>query len=220
MPGPRRGRRGNGSHCPTAPPPLQTGEMMLALATPTLVILVVLGVLLLLGVAFFNRLIRLRNKVDEAFAGIDVQLKRRHDLVPNLVEVVKAYARHEQETLEEVVQARTAARTTDEGGTVEERAQSENGLSRSLGKLIALVERYPELKADGNFRKLQHDLVEIENDLQYARRYYNATVRDLNTQAEQFPASLIAGLAGIEGRAFFEIDDPTTRLAPRVDLDA
>lgn len=191
--------------------------MLLALATPTLVLLLVLAAVVVGFVFVFNRLVRLRNKVNESFAGIDVQLKRRHDLVPNLVQVVKAYAKHEQDTLEEVVEARSQASAAD---SMPDRERSEDGLSQSLGKLIALVERYPDLKADANFRKLHHDLVGIEDDLQYARRYYNGTVRDLNIQVEQFPSSLVAGLAGVRKRDFFEIEDPATRQTPQVDLGA
>lgn len=190
--------------------------MELALTTSTWVAIGVGAVVVLWIVATFNGIVRLRNKVNEAFSGVDVQLERRHDLVPNLVKTVKAYAKHERETLEEVVEARSAAEKADALG---ERQQTENGLSRSLDKLIALVERYPELKADGNFRRLHGDLVEIEDDLQYARRYYNGTVRDHNTRIQQFPAALLAGLIGARPREFFEIEDPSERGATGISFD-
>ena len=171
------------------------------------------------GVAFFligiyNRLVKLRVSTEDGWSSIDVQLKRRYDLIPNLVKTVKAYATHESDTLEEVIQARGAAQQSE---NLEERARAENGLSRSLDKLIALVERYPELKADKNFRKLHDDLVRIEDDLQYARRYYNGTVRDLNVKVQQVPSNLVAGLLGVREAEFFEVEDAGERSAPRID---
>jgi LemA protein len=129
---------------------------------------------------------------------------------------VGAYARHERETLEEVVEARTRAAGAEGVG---ERARREEGLGRSLDRLIALVERYPELKADANFRQLHGDLVRIEDDLQYARRYYNGTVRDLNTRVQQFPSNMIAAAASVKEAEFFELDDAAERHAVRVDWD-
>jgi len=190
--------------------------MGLALTTGSWVAIGLGAVVVLWIVATFNGIVRLRNKVNEAFSGVDVQLKRRHDLVPNLVKTVKAYARHERETLEEVVEARTAAEEADALG---DRQRTENGLSRSLDRLIALVERYPELKADGNFRRLHGDLVEIEDDLQYARRYYNGTVRDHNTRIQTFPAALLAGLIGARPREFFEVEDPSERGAVGISFE-
>ena len=190
--------------------------MTLALSTGAWVGVVVGGIVLLWAIWTFNGFIRLRNRVKEAFSGIDVQLKRRHDLIPNLVKVVKAYATHEHDTLEEVIAARSAAADAQELG---DRQQRENGLSRSLDKLIALVEQYPDLKADKNFRQLHADLVEIENDLQYSRRYYNGTVRDYNTRIQQFPALVIAGLMAMRTREFFEIEDASERHALTISLD-
>jgi LemA protein len=190
--------------------------MIIALSTGAWVGIVVGGVVLLWVILTFNSFVRLRNKVNEAFSGIDVQLKRRHSLIPNLVKTVKAYATHEQDTLEEVVAARSAAADAEALG---DRQQSENGLSRSLDKLIALVERYPELKADKNFRQLHGDLVKIENDLQYARRYYNGTVRDFNTRVQQFPAVVLAGFVAEKERDFFEIEDASERHAPTLTFD-
>lgn len=178
---------------------------------------IVAGAALLVWTALtYNAFVTLGNKVNEAFSGVDVQLKRRHDLVPNLVRVVRAYASHERETLEEVVAARNAATVAE---SVPERSDRETGLARSLGRLIALVERYPELKADGNFRRLQDDLVEVEDHLQYARRYYNGTVRDHNTRIQRFPANLLAGLLGRGARDFFQIEDDTERRAPSVSME-
>lgn len=198
---------------PSSVPSASAASTTLALA-PATVVAVAAGVLLLLyAVLVFNRLVRLRQRVNEAFSGVDVQLRRRSDLVPNLVKVVQTYARHERETLEEVVEARRAA---DRAEAVEDRAREEEGLTRSLDRLIALVERYPDLKADENFRRLHADLVRIEDDLQYARRYYNGTVRESNTRVQQFPSNLVAGLFGFGQRPFFEIEDASERHAARV----
>lgn len=165
----------------------------------------------------FNAFVRLGNRVREAWSGIDVQLKRRHDVIPNLVKVVGAYARHERETLEEITRLRGEASGAE---ALADRERSENRLGRSLDRLIALVERYPDLKADANFRQLQQDLVEVEEQLQYARRYYNGAVRDLNNRVEQFPANLVAPVFGVSSRRFFEIESPVERGAPRVVLEA
>jgi LemA protein len=161
----------------------------------------------------FNAFVRLRNRVREAWSGIDVQLERRHDLVPNLVRVVKAYAAHEAGTLAEVTRARADAGAARAVG---DRERTENRLSASLDGLFARVEAYPELRADENFRRLQHDLVEIEEHLQYARRYYNGAVRDLNNRVQMFPANLLAPLFGVRAEGFFEIESPEERQAPRV----
>ncbi len=164
----------------------------------------------------FNSFVRLRNKVREAFSGIDVQLRRRHVLVPNLVQVVQGYAGHERQTLEEVVRARGAAAGAS---AVADRERSENGLSRSLDRLLVLVEAYPELRADTNFRELHHDLVEIEEHIQYARRYYNGSVRDLNNRIEQFPANLLAPAFGMRRAEFFEVESADERQAPTLALE-
>jgi LemA protein len=163
----------------------------------------------------YNAFVRLHHRVREAFAGVDVQLKRRHDLVQNLVATVSAYARHEREALEEVTRARGAAA---EAGRVEEKERTEAGLSRSLARLIALVERYPDLKADEGFRRLQADLVELEDHLQYARRYYNGTVRNLNTRYQQLPSSLLAALLRRRPEPYFQLDADGERAAPRVSV--
>jgi LemA protein len=172
---------------------------------------IALGIVVLWAVITFNVIVRRTNRVREAFSGVDVQLKRRHDLVPNLVRVVEAYAKHERQTLEEVVEARGAAAAA---GSMPDRERSEAGLQASLGKLLALVERYPDLKADQNFRRLQADLVEVEDHLQYARRYYNGTVRELNTSIQQFPANLIAAATARKPEPFFQLSADSERAAP------
>jgi LemA protein len=182
----------------------------------------VLWIILLAAVAVglyaiiaFNRLVRARQVANEAWSGIDVQLKRRSDLIPNLVGIVKGYAAHERSVLEEVTQLRGAARALP-ADDVASRAQAEGALSAALGKLIALAENYPDLKASGNFLELQRDLGNVENELQMARRYYNGAVRNLNTLVQSFPSNLIAGLCGFGERAFFELSDESDRAVPQV----
>lgn len=174
-------------------------------------------VLVLLYLAWtYNRLVGLNKRAEGAWSDIDVQLKRRWDLIPSLVETVKGYARHESSTLESVVEARSQAAR---GGTPVERGQSERGLSGAVSRLFAVAEAYPELKASQNFQELQKSLVEIENHVQYARRYYNAVVRDLNTLVQSFPSNLIASAMGFSERGYFQLDD-AERAAPRVDFRA
>jgi LemA protein len=171
--------------------------------------------LLLLGAAvwIYNRLVRNRNRVNEAWAGIDVQLQKRSELVPNLVQTVKGYATHESAVFEEVTQIRATAQTG-----VDARAQHETALSRSLGRLFALAESYPDLKASEGFQQLHSSLVDIEDQLQYARRYYNGSVRDNNIFVESFPSSIIAGLFRFRTAEFFEIELASQRSVPDVDL--
>lgn len=174
----------------------------------------VLGIAVLLYVvAVYNGLVRSRNLVREGWSGIDVQLKRRADVVPNLVETVRGYAGHERDTLDEVVRARTESLDAASTGS---QADAENHLTHALGRLFALAESYPELKADQGFRQLQTQLDEIESDLEKARRYYNGTVRQLNTSVEQFPSNLVAGQFGFFQADYFEIEDPTQRAVPQV----
>ena len=157
------------------------------------------------AIVVFNSLVRTRQMANEAWSGIDVQLKRRSDLVPNLVETVKGYAAHERAVLEEVTRiARRRARALPEGD-VAARAQAEGALSVALGKLFALAENYPDLKASGNFLELQQQLSDLENELQMARRYYNGAVRNLNVLVQSFPSNLIAGLFGFAPRDYFEL---------------
>jgi LemA protein len=161
-------------------------------------------VLIGVGVMVYNGLVTMRVKVDGAWADIDVQLKRRHDLVPNIVETVKGYAGHERETLEAVVAARSAAMSAQ--GPVG-KAQAENMLTGALKSLFALSEAYPQLQAAENFRDLQQTLKELETAIQQARRYYNAVVRDYNTKIAQVPANLLANAFNFSARDFFEIDE-------------
>jgi LemA protein len=177
-------------------------------------ILVPVVAVLLWAVWTYNRFIRLRNQVDEAWAGIDVQLQRRYDLVPNLLAAVKGYMRHESGVLERV----TKLRGHPELG-VTERADEETGLSRSIGRLFALAEDYPDLKASEGFAQLHSSLVEIEEHLQFARRYYNGSVRDNNNLVEAFPALLVARLFGFRSASFFEIELASQRIPPTVRFD-
>lgn len=167
------------------------------------------------AVITFNRLVRLRNLVREAWSGIDVQLKRRHDLVPNLVEVVRDYGEYEEDLLTEV--ARLRSRAVDAAG-VPRQADAEKGLSRGLRSLFAVAEDYPDIKANRSFLQLQQDLSEVEDQIQYARRYYNGTVRDLNNRVESFPDMLVARLCGFQSAEFFEIEYATERAVPEVDI--
>lgn len=169
--------------------------------------------LLIWGIATFNRLIKLRNQVSEAWAGIDVQLQMRYELVPNLLATVKGYMQHESTVLERVSRLRGQPALSPE-----QRAGEESGLSKSLGKLFALAEAYPELKASTGFQQLHNSLVTIEDQLQYARRYYNGSVRDNNNQVESFPSLLIARLFGFKLAEFFEIELASQRQAPEVQL--
>lgn len=162
----------------------------------------------------YNRLVGLGKRADGAWSDIDVQLKRRWDLVPALVETVKGYAVHESETLERVVEARSRAEGAE---TIAQRGISEHGLSDAVRRLFAVAEAYPDLKAGRNFGELHKALVDIENNVQYARRYYNAVVRDYNTVVEAFPSSLIARAGGFAERNYFQIDE-AQRETPRVDL--
>jgi LemA protein len=177
--------------------------------------ILVLLVLLLLGAAIwiYNRLVRNRNRVNEAWAGIDVQLQKRSELVPNLVQTVKGYASHESKVFEQVAQIRTGG-DADVGA----RARHETALSKSLGRLFALAESYPDLKASEGFQQLHSSLVDIEDQLQYARRYYNGAVRDNNIFVEAFPSNIIAGLFKFTTAEFFEIELASQRSAPDVDL--
>ena len=177
------------------------------------VVAVVLIVLLALGlVVLYNRLVRLRNRVANAWSQVDVQLRRRYDLIPNLVETVKGYASHERATFEEVTAARTRAQQAQ---TVEEQAQAENALTAAIGRLFAVAEAYPELRATENFQQLQAELAETENKIQVARQVYNDTVLTYDNARQTVPTNVVAGLFGFEGRPYFEIEEPV-REAPRV----
>jgi len=180
-------------------------------------IIIIVVVLLLVGVVvgMYNGLIKLRNLVQEAWRQIDVELTRRHDLIGNLVETVKGYAAHERGTLEDVIKARSAAMAPNQSPA--QQAESENMLSQALGRLLAIAEAYPDLKANQNFMALQQELTSTEDRIASARRYYNATVRDLNTKVETVPTNFIANMFGIKQAEYFEAVGEQ-REAPRVDF--
>jgi LemA protein len=164
-------------------------------------------------VVLYNRFVRLRNRVDNAWAQIEVQLKRRWDLIPNLVETVKGYAAHERETFENVTEARAAAQ---QARTPAEAAQAEGFLDQALGRLFAVAEAYPELQADDNFRQLQTELSETENRIAVARQVYNDTVLTFNNAIQTVPGVFFAGFFGFEKREFFDVEDDAQREPPRV----
>lgn len=183
-----------------------------------ILLLVVLGLavaVLLWAIGVYNSLIRLKNEVDNGWAQIDVQLKRRYDLIPNLLETVKGYAKHERETFEKVTQARNMAMNA---GSVGERAEAENILTNTLKSLFAVAEAYPDLKANTNFMQLQEELTSTENKISFARQFYNDRVMTFNTNIEVFPASLVAGAfpAKFGRRDFFEVKEEAVREAPKV----
>ena len=179
---------------------------------------IVLGLIVLIGlylVYIYNDLVRKRQMVREGWSGIDVQLKRRSDLIPNLVEAVKGYATHERAALEAVTEMRARAAGIDRND-VAGRAQAEGMLSQALGRLFAVAEAYPDLKASANFRELQSSLEGVEDALQMVRRYYNGAVRALNVVVESFPSNLVAGRFGFTQEEYFEIEDPADRAVPKV----
>jgi LemA protein len=178
-----------------------------------LVIVVVLLVVALIIAGMYNSLVQLRVRADSAWSDIDVQLKRRHDLIPNLVETVKGYAAHEKGTFENVAKYRSAAMSAT---SVEERGQAEGMLTQALRGLLAVAEAYPQLRASEQFQSLQASLNQLEDALQNSRRYYNAVVRDLNTKIQSFPTNIIAGMFNFQQRQFFEIADATERNVPAV----
>jgi LemA protein len=201
--------------------------MLLALST-TAAVLIGLGVVVLLllmyAVGVYNSLVSLRNRFKNAFSQIDVQLKRRHDLIPNLIEVAKGYMRHERETLEAVVEARNAAVTASQRAAANPGDPSamnslnsaEAQLTGSLGRLFALSEAYPDLKANTNMVSLQEELTSTENKVSFARQAFNDAVMAYNTAREQFPANVIAGMAGFTEAQHFELESPKEREVPRV----
>jgi len=179
------------------------------------------GALLLVAiwfVAIYNGLVRARNHCDESWSGVETELKRRYDLIPNLVETVKGYAAHERDVLERVVEARNRAQANH--GSPLQQAQDENALVAQLKRLFVVVEAYPDLKASRNFLALQEELATTENRIQRARRFYNANVRDLANRVETFPSTLVASMYGFRKREYFEIEDSSQREAPRIDLGA
>lgn len=171
---------------------------------PISIALICVALFLLYAVSIYNRLVRLKNQAEEGWSGISVQLKRRYDLIPNLVGCVKGYAAHEQETLEKVIQKRNQAMSVQAPA---EKAAAENEFAQTIKSLFALSESYPDLKANTNFIELQQSLNTVEDDLQNARRYYNATVRNMNTAVDTFPSNIIAAKFGFGKREFFDIDE-------------
>jgi LemA protein len=178
-------------------------------------IIIIVIIVAIIGwlIAVYNSLIKSRNRVDEAWSDIDVQLKRRYDLIPNLVETIKAYASHESETFQKVTEARSQAM---QAKGIEEKGKAENMLTNTLKSLFAVAENYPDLKASQNFLQLQDELTDTENKVQAARRFYNGNVRDFNTQIQIFPTNLIAGVLGFKKYDFFQIDAEEEREAPKV----
>lgn len=177
----------------------------------TWIIIAIIAVIVLWLIATYNSLVKNRNQVDEGWSDIDVQLKRRYDLIPNLIETVKGYASHEKELFENVTKARSQAMQAEKSGDTKALGQAENMLSGTLKSLFAVSENYPDLKADQNFAKLQDELSDTENKIQASRRFYNGVVRDFNTKVQQFPTNMISGMFGFAAREFFEIEDEAQR---------
>lgn len=175
--------------------------------------LIVVVAIIFFLIALYNGLVQLKIRADSAWSDIDVQLKRRHDLIPNLVETVKGYATHEKGTFEDIAKYRSMAM---QATTPADRAQAEGQLTMALKSLFAVAEAYPQLRANENFMSLQNSLSQIESDIQNSRRYYNAVVRDYNTRIQSFPANMIAGSMGFQPRQFFELEAPGERQVPTV----
>jgi LemA protein len=182
------------------------------------VLVAVVAVLLIWAVAQYNGFVRLRNLVQESWRQIDVELHRRHDLIPNLVESVKGYAAHERAVFDEVTAARAAAAGTGVGPAAQ--AAQEDVLSQALGRLFAVAEAYPALRASENFQQLQAELTNTEDRIAAGRRFYNANVRELNTKVETFPPNLIASMFGFSRAEYFEAEDPAVRAVPQIDFGA
>ena len=185
-------------------------------AVVALVIVAILLGVLIWAVSTYNGFVRLRNLVQEAWRQIDVELHRRHDLIPNLIETVKGYAAHERGVFEDVTAARAAA--SQPGATPGQQAAQENDLTQALGRLFAVAEAYPQLRASENFLALQRELTNTEDRIAAGRRFYNANVRDLNTKVESFPSNVIAGMFHFVRAEYFEVSDPQVRTVPVVDF--
>ncbi len=181
----------------------------------TWIVLGVIAVAAVYAVSIYNSLVKNRQMVEEGWSGIDVQLKRRTDLIPNMMETVKGYMSHERETLESVTNARAAAQSA-QNGTPEQRAQAEGALSSALGRLIAVAEAYPDLKANTTFLEFQSALQTVEDEIQMARRYYNGAVRNLNVTVESFPSNLVANGFKFEKAEYFELENEADRAVPSV----
>lgn len=183
--------------------------------TTTIILLVVIGALVLYAVGIYNGLIQKKISTENAWSQIDVQLKRRYDLIPNLVETVKGYAAHERETLEAVIQARNAAVSAEQGGDVKEIAAAEGMLTGALRQIFALSEAYPDLKANQNFAQLQEELTSTENKISFARQHYNDSVAVYNTAIQQVPNNVIAGFGDFPAKDFFELDEAEAAAAQK-----
>ena len=181
-----------------------------------LIVLVVIGLIVVFVVGLYNRLVTLRQRVREAWADIDVQLKRRWDLIPNLVETVKGYAAHERQTFEAVTKARSDAMAAAQTGSPEQRAQAENALGAALLNLRAVAEAYPQLQAIQEFKDLSENLTATEDKIAFARRFYNGNVRDYNTAIQTVPTNIIAGMFGFTAEQYFELTDQIQREVPKV----
>lgn len=178
-----------------------------------IIVLIIIGLVMLYGVGVYNKLVRFKTLVEEAWSGISVQLKKRHDLIPNLMETVKGYATHERETFESVTRARTTAIQAQD---VKAQEVAENQLSGALMRLMAISERYPELKANQNFMQLQEQLGIIETDIEKSRRYYNGAVRQKNIAIDTFPSNLVANMFNFDKSAFFELDSEAEKAVPQI----
>lgn len=179
------------------------------------ILLIIIAVIAVMAIGIYNSLIQLRNRCENSWAQVDVQLKRRYDLIPNLVETVKGYASHEKEVFQKVTEARTSAMNA---GTVKDQGMAENQLSGALKSLFAVAESYPDLKANQNFLMLQEELAGTESKIAYARQFYNDTVMKFNTKQQVFPANIIAGMFGFKEREYFEIEEPEAREAVKVEF--
>ena len=179
------------------------------------VVIAIVVILLIIFVATYNGLVRLRNQLKNAWAQIDVQLKRRYDLIPNLMETVKGYMKHERETLEAVTKARNVAQQAASSGAGE-RAKAEGELTSALARLLVVVERYPDLKANQNFLALQEELTSTENKISFSRQYYNDSVLKYNNQTQMFPSNVVASMTGFKAGEFFEVAAAEERAAPKI----
>ena len=183
---------------------------------PLLILAAIILIPVIWFVATYNRFVKLRNHCTEAWSNIDTELKRRYELIPNLVNTVKGYASHEKELLEEVTRLRNAC--VSDTGSPAHQAATENALIQGLKKLLVVVENYPDLKASDNFLQLQHELTNTEDRIQAARRFYNGNIRENNNLVETFPSNIIAGMFGFKLQEFFEVEDASVRIAPKVDI--
>jgi len=179
------------------------------------ILLIIIVVVAVMAIGIYNSLVQLRNRCENSWAQVDVQLKRRYDLIPNLVETVKGYAKHEKEVFQKVTEARTSAMNA---GSVKDQGMAENQLSGALKSLFAVAESYPDLKANQNFLMLQEELAGTESKIAYARQFYNDTVMKFNTKQQVFPANIIAGMFGFKEREYFEIEEPEAREAVKVEF--